>query len=131
MLQITPVNHDLEKDGNWVTYHGVELKIARSNSQSFKTALAKAMKPYKRQLQRQELFANNELELATCKALANHILVDWRGFSDGNGGEVPYSSENAYGLLTHDEDCRSFVFDYASEASNYFEEEIEDTVKKS
>jgi len=129
-LKITPTSDKFEREGVWTEYGGVNIKIARSNSKAYRMEVMRLTKPYKRQLDSNDPTVNSKLEDILCRAMSHHILVDWKDFKIDNE-EIEYTEQNAYSLLKNDEDCRTFITDFADQQANYYEEETEEVVGKS
>lgn len=127
-LKITPTDNTKEKEGTWTKYLEVDLKIARSTKPDYVSEIARRMKVFRGNAKKQ-VDAIDVID-ETCKALAAHILVDWKNFVI-NGEAVEYSKDNAYELLRNDPDCREFVVDFADDLANFYKEETEEIVGKS
>ena len=124
-LKITPTDDSKETEGTWGEYLGVKLKIARSNKPKYTAELARRLK----------IFSNkrnidpDQAVTETCKALAKHILVDWKNLKMDDK-DIPYSSDLAYELLKNDPDCRDYVIEFADDSANFYKEVAEEIVKK-
>ncbi len=127
-LQITPVNKEEEENGKWTNYRGVDLLVARANTDKYKRAFRKAMAPYQRQIEDESLSEEKSIDLLT-SLLSKHILLDWKNFPDfastDSKATVSYSSENAKDLLSNDPDCLQFVQEFSNNLNNFLIEEAE------
>ena len=127
-LQITPINKEAAEKGKWTNYRGVDLLIARTNTDQYKKAFRKVMAPFQRQIEDESLSEEKSVDLLTT-ILAKYILVDWKNFPDFNSPDpkatVPYSEANAKDLLTNDPDCLQFVQEFANNLNNFLLEEAE------
>lgn len=121
-IKITDLDNDKVNKGSWGEYIGVGLCIARSNNLNFLTALDAASKDLGASYA--DLDDNNKT-IALRKAMAEAILVDWKGFKY-KGEEVPYSVENAYALLTNDPECMDYVAEYSMAVEHYL---VDDTIR--
>lgn len=126
-MRITPIDDSLANDGTWVSYMGVELKIARANNESFRTIFRKLSKPYERDIENERLDSDTA-ENILCKSMAHAILLDWKAstFPDN----IEYSKEAAEDLLRNDPDCRDFVSEFSRERENFYQADYEDRVGK-
>lgn len=121
-MRITPVDDEKARDGTWISYMGVPLKIARAGNEKFKNVFRRLSKPYQREIENGSL-DERAAEDILCKALAQAVLLDWD--AEKFPGKVPYSTEDAEALLKDDPDCRTFVTEFSQRAENYFLEERE------
>jgi hypothetical protein len=119
-------NKSAEEDGIWVDVdgNGTKVKVARINNARYKKYFQKITKPYKRQI-RNGTLAEELAEKLLVDALANTILLDWKGFTR-SGEDFPYSVDNARSFLQESADFRDFVSDAANEMENYRAEELEE-----
>jgi hypothetical protein len=124
MLLITPVDKEAQNEGAWVDYHGVDLKICRSNNPVFKRSIIDAqsedmdkMSPSQRDKRIAKILSKN---------IAEGLLVDWDGFPNA----VPYTKEAAENLMANDDDCRQFVINFANSAENFYADRVNKTLEK-
>ncbi|MDX1699244.1 MAG: hypothetical protein R3250_01440 [Melioribacteraceae bacterium] len=122
-LRITPTKVEDEEYGIWTEYYGIKLRIARSTNTKFKKEFRRLTKPYQKEID-EDRMQEEKSSAILAEAMAKAILVDWKDFVV-NGKEVEYSIANAIDLLTNDEDCRTFVSNFAGEIDNYIIEEME------
>jgi hypothetical protein len=115
-----------EEDGIWVDVdgNGTKVKVARINNARYKKYFQKITKPYKRQI-RNGTLAEELAEKLLVDALANTILLDWKGFTK-DGEDFLYSVDNARSFLQESADFRDFVSDAANEMENFRGEELEE-----
>lgn len=95
---------DLE-EGEWVdkvpTLPGVALKVRSTNFRPFRTASAGLARRTGKSLSTDEGLA--KYSVAAGAPLAEHILLDWNGVTDG-GKPVKYDAKKALAILTADDD---------------------------
>lgn len=115
-LKITRLDHKKVSEGVWTEYLGVELCIARHNNLAYLTALKReAEKIGPKPLHKLPAQVRTNVVM---KCMAEHVLVGWRDlYIDGE--EVPYTPENALELLTNDDECLSFIVEFALNTTNY------------
>ena len=123
-IQITPVDAELETNGVWADYYGVQLLIARANNDAFSNKFRSLSKPHRRQIDAGTL-PERITKGILVQSMAFGLLLGWKGLKSG-GVEVTYSKANAESLLSNDADCREFVTDFAANLSNYYQAEIEE-----
>lgn len=132
-MKLSNVQNNLktESEGVWVTYAGdLQVKLARIGSPAYEKLLRKLSKPHTRQL-RDNSLDNDVAELMTQKAIARHILLDWKGVEDDAGKEVLYSEKKALEILT-DPKYRDFYRDIlamAQERATFNKEDTTDASK--
>lgn len=97
-----------------------ELKIARFNNPKHNALLRRLRE------ENDELLKDDSTDEAQAKlleisglALAETVLVDWRGILDEDGNELPYSKEAAYDLLKNYEEFADLVFNLSLESEQY------------
>lgn len=92
-------------DGEWVddipNMDGVRLKVRSTNYKPFRVATAGLARRSGKKLRTDEGVVN--FTVATGKALAEHILIDWDGITD-NGKPLKYDAKKALAILTADDD---------------------------
>lgn len=70
-----------------------------------------------------------ELVDLMCRGLAEHVLLDWEGFTI-SGDDVPYSKEAAYQALRQFEGFRNQVIILSQQQSHFEDEEFKEAVSK-
>lgn len=119
-------NKAMEEEGVWVDVdgNGTRIKVARINNARYKKYFQKITKPYKRQI-RTGTLSEDLAEKLLVDALANTILLDWKGFTK-DGQDYPYSVDNARAFLAESADFRDFVSDAANEMETFRAAEVEE-----
>ncbi len=121
-------NKKLEEEGAWVDIgDGGQLKIARAGNKKAIAHLRLVSKPHLAQITYGKLSDEVATQLAV-EVLAEAILLDWKGISDG-GADLPYSKENAIRMLTDYPDFRDLVSKIADERKT-FQKEIDEAITK-
>lgn len=117
----------LETEGVWQDVgDGGELLIARLGNKKYQDAVRKRMKPYKQAI-KQDRLPDEVADKIVVTALADHILLDWRGIKDGpDGPVVEYTRETAIAWLTDMPDFRELVLALANDMESYRTADIED-----
>lgn len=117
-------NTTLEQDGVWVDIgEGAKVRVARFGNPAYQKHLERSYKPY-RKMQRTGTVPEELQRKLFIDAMANTILLDWSGFKDDNGADVPYSVSAAIEKLTDLKDFREFISELATEAETFRDEEI-------
>jgi hypothetical protein len=120
-----------EESGVWQDFEGgISLCIRRLNSEASLKAREEAEKPHKLKARNGSLSDDVVEDIAT-RQLAFGVISDWKGITDENGDEIPYSGQTAYEFLSDPElkDFRIFVFQYATDRASYKKDLDEDSVK--
>ncbi len=117
-----------ETEGVWIPVcEGIEVKIARMGNEKFQKAYRRLCKPH-RNLIRQGLLDSATEKRLLKEALAEGVLLDWRGLKQ-DGAPLAYSREAALKLLTELKDFADFVADEARRLDNFRERDLEDAEK--
>lgn len=124
---------DKAKNGVWVNVDpdgDVKIKVARMNNSEYQAYLSELLGVSGRRITGGTLRRMQDQKTrseAVRKALARHVLLDWKGFTD-NGEEVPYSEKKALELLTDPayQDFYDLVLQSASDEDLFREEEEEE-----
>jgi hypothetical protein len=125
MAKLNELKIDEEKasKGIWCQYDDeTEFLIGSVNGRDFERELSKLYRPY-HSPGKKHLLNNPDILLSTrCKALSRHVLLGWKGLTDGPDGqekEVPFSEEAAFQLLMQSAVIRSFVEDEGSNQASF------------
>jgi len=119
-MDLNNVRLDLEKEvaGVWVPVDATtDLLIGSINGPTYRKALREKMRAELEQLKGKEL-DEDAIERMTVECLADHILLGWRGLTEG-GELVEYSKEKAKELLSNPvyRQFREFVSNKADDIS--------------
>lgn len=92
-------------EGDWIDeipdMDGVRFKVRSTNYKPFRVATAGLARRAGRKLNSDE--GLSDFSVSTGKPLADHILIDWDGVTNG-GSAVPFTKDMALALLTADDD---------------------------
>lgn len=92
-------------EGEWIDdlpdMEGVRFKVRSTNYKPFRVATAGLARRSGKKLRTDEGIVN--FSVVGGKALAEHILLDWDGVTDG-GKPVKYDAKRALAILTADDD---------------------------
>ena len=105
------------------------LHKSKANNRKFQKLFTKLMLPYKRQFDAGKLSNEKQIDIM-CKAMAETILLGWKGLTD-SGELVEYSVDKAYEYLSMDgaDEFRDLITGYAQDAETFREENLEQDVK--
>lgn len=120
----------LEIDGVWHDLGaGVKIKVARIGNPEYNAALRKLAQPHKglarRAVDSDEGLEESDLNVfrdIEARCLAEHVLVDWSGFTetdDVDSDVVEYSVERALKYIKESDDFRKLLTDLASKPNNF------------
>lgn len=123
------------EDGKWYEpIPGVAFKLRRYTSNAslnsrrrLLTALQGRMKGMKAG---DELPASLDTEMQI-EQMAEAIVADWKGVTDRDGNELPFTRENARKVLTDLPDLRTLLSEYAGNIENYRVENLEEAAGNS
>lgn len=120
-------------NGVWVDFpeaEGVAVKIASSNSDAYRTGMAKAADklPKNRKAWTEKMLLNVQLPL-----IAKHIVIDWKGMNtrDKSGKVKPIKCTEAAALeyLKTSRKLRDFVVGHMTDEDNFLRDFREDAAK--
>jgi hypothetical protein len=100
-----------EEDGVWQEWdEGISFCIRRLSSDIAQKAREDAEKPHVIKARNGNL-SDEVKEDIGIRQLAFGIIADWKGITDENGQEIPYSGEAAYEIFKDDslKDVRGFI----------------------
>lgn len=108
----------LENEGRWFELgDGAAVKVARDGNRAHKEALKRLWRPNRAALRSGSL-PDDLVEKLAIQAMAEAVLLDWRGIEEG-GATLPYSREAAERLLAQYKDFRETVAALAGDMANY------------
>ena len=113
----------LENGGVWVELDSkTSIKVRRLGCKAFRDSLKEKSEKYKVALRLQNL-DDDVAERIYAEALAETILIDWRGMELGDS-VIEYSAEQAYEILSDEEnkDFKELVVELAREAETFREQ---------
>ena len=115
------VDRERAEDGVWVDLgDGLEVCIARFGSARYKSAMARAFTPHVGH----EDLSDEDANKITAEAMADGMLLDWRGLSIG-GQEIPYSRDAAFLLLSEYDEFRERVHRESRNRDRYAPEDLD------
>lgn len=126
-LNLFKTDESKSNEGVWCPVDPTtQIKIARYGNRLFQRALQREMKPYKQMIDKGAL-DDDTADLLLVTAMAEGILVDWRGMTHG-GEPLPYTRAAAIELLLDKKfrDFRELVVNLAQDMQLFREEEIEE-----
>lgn len=113
-----------KSEGVWVDFGGgAAFKLASFDNPAFTEAFRKAIKPY--QDLGRKVPEDEQIEIM-CQAMADHIVLDWRGVYDGDK-ELKYSRDAAYRLLKELEWIRNRIINEARDLENFKAQQAKET----
>lgn len=123
-------NQEKESEGVWVDYFGgSKLKVASLQSPIYKAGLAKMAKKHKLQLDDDNDDSVALVNDITCSAMAQHVLLDWKGINIGDEKNAGYTVKLGELALKRSAKFREFVAESADDHNNF--KATAEAVKKS
>lgn len=127
-MKLSTIKKDVNAAEQGVWVNGVlgdlDVKVASAGNRKYIESLRNALKPYQRNLKNIDDEVFTEIQN---KAIAKHILVDWRNLQDDEGNEIPYSEQKAYELLQdpENEEFRKLIVSLSEESEVFRKEALE------
>lgn len=107
----------------------ISFTLARAGGANarYSKVLAAKMRPYTRQIADETI----DIDLANdilIEVFAETVLLGWKGITDAEGNEIPFTVENAVALFKQLPDLFFDVRDHAGKMANFRAQEITDVV---
>jgi hypothetical protein len=125
MAKIPVVDSSLETEGVWVPFAlDIEFKLARAGTAAFNQYARRISKPHRALIDNPRVDTAEIEESIVLKALAQHVVKDWRNLEDDDG-PIPFSKEKAQELLEQHRDLFIFVLETSKGMALFVAEEEE------
>lgn len=132
MPSINSIKRDTDKSENgvWVEYaKDVEVCIRPMPNKEFNEFLQRSARGRGRARRRMQ--ENDDIDVQR-RAVAHHVLIDWKNVEDEDGNPLPYTPEAVGEFVSGEfEDLYLFVVGVASDETLYRKEEAEEEAKNS
>ena len=112
---------DRERNGLWLDYGDAgEFLVARAggSNREYEKALSRITRPHKRALEAEAIDNAKAFDLMK-QAFAEAVVLDWRGVTDEQGNEIPFSKEKCLWLLRELDDLFQAIREDAHKATLY------------
>lgn len=109
-----------EIEGVWFQYEDVELHVCSAFKPAYNKALNDLQASLRKQYRRRSI-PEEVSRKAMCELVAEHLLIDWKGFTEG-GKPLPYSKERAADLLYNSVKFFKVVDEFTSDVAAYEED---------
>jgi len=119
-------------NGVWVKLNdeGTEIKVARMSNPAHRKLVNELMASHRGYERTGQDLPVDIARSVGIEAMAKTILLDWKGFIDDDGNDVPYSYDNAKEALAID-DFSTMVLGFASDRKLFKSDNLEDNLKNS
>jgi hypothetical protein len=119
----------LETEGVWVDLgDGGSVKVARAGNPDNRKLLKRLVAPHKAAL-RSDRLPDEVLERITTQAMAQTILLDWKGLEEDGAALPAYTPELGAQYLGKYKDFRDQIAAFSADLALYQEESAEATAK--
>lgn len=108
-----------ERHGLWLDYGDAgEFLVARAGgaNKAYEKALNRITKPHRRALEAEAIDNDKAFDLMK-QAFAEAVVLDWKGVTNAEGEELPYSKDNCLWLLRELDDLFHALREDAHKAS--------------
>ena len=124
-------DRELEKEGTWFEFdEGIELLVARNNNPGYKLFLKKKYTANESAIKRDNARSTSLSEGIMLEALATHLVLDWKGFIDGDGDEIKYTSAIGKSVFEEHDDLKDSILEFAADRDNYIKAHEEETLEE-
>ena len=131
MFNISAVDKKAQSEGQWVEYSGdTSFKIASLSNNTRYIKRREQLEKTHGKGPKNKMDGETSL-FVTTKAIAETVLLDWKGVTADGKTPLEYDAEIGQQALENNPDLLTFIIDYAAEIDNYRNEEIAETSKKS
>jgi hypothetical protein len=115
------------EEGKWFSFgKAIKIKVRRYKSKKSRKVREMLEAPYKRSMRSGGVLAESIQEEITNEHIAIGIIADWKGVTDKEGKELPYTKENALALVEQLPEFRDAIADLSVGLNNFIDEEEED-----
>lgn len=117
LYDVFKTDKTLETEGRWIDYGdiGASFKIASADSPLYRKFMAEQLRPYRVQIDN-DTMAQKDVQRVMLAGFVCCILKDWKGVTDENGKELPFTTENAKKVM---EDLPVLFNDLMKQARDY------------
>jgi len=110
-----------EEQGKWMPWQGgSSFLVARNNNSGYKAFINKVLRDNSAVLENADelAIADQISDQALIEGVARHLLVDWKGVTDG-GKAIKYSANVAIAILEEHDDLARAISTFATSRDNY------------
>jgi hypothetical protein len=116
-------NESEAEDGKWFPFSDkIEIKIRRFDSKASRKVHEALRAPYQRTLKFGGVIPPEVEDELGLQHVAKGIIADWKGFTDREGNEVPFSVAAAEKILRELPDLKNAIAGISVDVKNYREE---------
>lgn len=115
-------------EGIWLKFPGgrrIRILRAGGANKNFARTFSRVIKPYRRAMERGTLDPEKSDELMI-QVYLESVVLDWEGFTDANGNDIPYSRTAARELFTALPELFNEVVTFASDAAMFQEQQADE-----
>ena len=130
MKSLFGTNEDAEKEGVWIDYGEIRIKVARAGGRNIKyqKVLEAQSKPHKRALQTDSM-PEDQARAMLYRVYAKTVVVDWEGVKDDAGKKLPFNEKNVLAMFEQYPDFFVEVKNMADGVALFREEELDADAK--
>lgn len=122
-------NESEAEDGKWFPFSDkIEIKIRRFDSKVSRKTHESLRAPYARTLKFGGVIPQDVEDDLGLKHVARGVIADWKGFTDREGNEVPYSVAAAEKILAELPDLKNAIASISIDVKNYRDEVKKDVL---
>jgi hypothetical protein len=112
-------------EGVWTKYRGSEFRVVHTGHPKFQRALSRLQAPHRRKIEKGTMDPVESRDLL-CAAIAEALVLDWKGVVDSKGADIPYSRKICETALINNPDLREYIQEFSMDLENFrVEEQVE------
>jgi hypothetical protein len=120
------------QDGIWLKFpEGRKIHVLRAGgaNKKYQRRLSQLVKPHKRQMERNTLDPEVSDEIVMT-AFLDTVVIDWTGFTDSKGADIPFSKQAARELFTALPELFDEVMTCAQDMALFQDQDAQETAEE-
>jgi hypothetical protein len=130
MKKLFGTSEDAEKEGVWIDYGDIRVKVARAGGRNVKyqKVLEAESKPHKRALQTDSM-PEDQARAMLMRVYSKTVVLDWENVDDGEGNIIPCTEENILAMFKEFPDFFLEIKNMADGVALFRDEELDADAK--
>lgn len=96
-MKVSSLRRSAFDDGVWreLAEFGIEVLVRSSEHPDYRRAVQAGMQPHAKRIRNGGMVDPVQQDRITCRAVAKHLLLGWKGVEDDDGAAVEFTRERA------------------------------------